>query len=105
MAMTEAEAKTKTCPQSFGVAAEYDGNGNGIRQGGPFSCVGSDCMAWRWKVRDVSSKLSKTPVDGWEHISAEDAMNEYDIKGEVWREPDAEAQLRRPGYCGLAGRP
>lgn len=46
--MTESEAKTKTCPRSIGVQPLYGPDGNGIRDGGPWACLGSECMAWRW---------------------------------------------------------
>ena len=46
---TEAEAKEKTCPLSIAVAPVYHPlDGQGIRDGGPFACVGAECMAWRW---------------------------------------------------------
>lgn len=44
----ETEAKTRICPQTFAAPDVRDNEGNGICQGGPWKCVGSDCMAWRW---------------------------------------------------------
>jgi hypothetical protein len=45
--MTEAEAKTKWCPYTFGVSEIRNGNGDGIRESGPWTCRGAECMAWR----------------------------------------------------------
>ena len=46
--MTEEEAKTKTCHLSIGLPPIYDQSGVGIRDGGPWACLASGCMAWRW---------------------------------------------------------
>ncbi len=44
--MTEDEAKAKVCPKTFGIPDERDEYGSGIREGGPWKCRGSGCMAW-----------------------------------------------------------
>lgn len=46
MLLTEEQAKTKWCPQSFNVVQVE--TGNGLREGGPWVCAGAECMAWRW---------------------------------------------------------
>jgi hypothetical protein len=67
---TEDEAKKLLCPQTMSVA-ETDNY-----LGGPFSCHGSACMAWRWDEAQ--------PI--------EDYDSDFGSK-----HPD-----RRRGYCGLA---
>lgn len=64
-------------------------------------CLGSDCMAWRWAEMTPPAKVSKTLIEGWVHIRAEDA----DDGVEYWIEPDEKRLERRRGYCGLAGKP
>lgn len=89
MITTEEEAKTKTCPQTFAVPADRDpATGIGIAQGGPWNCIGSACMAWRW-------------WDAAEHSRA------YYIENTRNRAPSelsGPIESRR-GYCGLAGSP
>lgn len=76
--ISEEQAKTKTCPRSIGVQPCYSPfDGQGIRDGGPWSCVGSDCMAWRWVETNVN-----------------------DGKGGPMH-PSGDTH----GYCGLAGNP
>lgn len=76
-AMTEEEALARWCPNTFATPAAYTPEGNPVREGGPHLCVGSNCMAWRWKRGDeVSWPTAVTSV--------------------------APAPPRR-GYCGLAG--
>ena len=99
--MTEAEAKTKWCPQTFGIPDVRDHEGNGIMQGGPFNCRGSECMAWRW---------SKKPM-------GQEQDHEDIARDLVAMHPDRFSfdQMTSPigiltdhvgtGYCGLAGRP
>ena len=43
--VTEAEAKTKRCQESFGPA-HSPLHERGIIS--PVTCIGSECMAWRW---------------------------------------------------------
>lgn len=81
--MTEEDARTKICQESFGVSEIRDGNDNGIRESGPWRCIATQCMAWRWATEErrefVSGHMSPQVVE------------------------------TRPstthGYCGLAGKP
>ena len=90
--MTEEEAKTKSCPQSF--APEVDGEPNpqfpghmkGQRYGGfQMRCLGSDCMWWRWMPQTQAT-------DG--------SWNVHET--EHWKGYRADA---KEGFCGLAGTP
>jgi len=48
---SEEAAKSKTCPLSIPVNPIYHPlDGQGVREGGPWPCVGSECMAWRWVI-------------------------------------------------------
>lgn len=49
MILTEQEANTKICPLTFAVREVRGPDGAGIREGGPGNCIGSTCMAWRWR--------------------------------------------------------
>jgi len=83
--LTEEEAKTKWCPFARVAGRTTSDNAaqgcNRNYTGGPDSgglCIGSACMAWRWKAR-----FGTDPVN-----------------------PENCAQLEPMyGYCGLAGRP
>lgn len=86
--MTEADAKTKWCPKvSFSDegADAYSMNNRGDvmrRDTEPVHltrCIASDCMAWRWEMRTVSSP------DQPPH--------------EAYSEPTDR------GYCGAFGKP
>ncbi len=67
MILTEEEAKLKICPQPEMT-----------------NCVGSGCMAWRWKIR------------------MEPMGDPYDVTKPP---PLARAMPLTHGYCGLAGKP
>lgn len=48
MIISEAEAKTKWCPFTYGVPEQRDQfSGQGIRESGPWTCCTTNCMAWR----------------------------------------------------------
>lgn len=104
--MTEEEALKRWCP--FSSTTERFGNGATsqarnrvfIEGGGPImrplagaTCMGSLCMAWRWKPvanpdwRDDTSMITVSP-----------RRNPY-------AEPPASIPSTTDGYCGLAGRP
>lgn len=76
-AYTESEARGKICPQSYAVS-QIDG----VREGGPWLCCSSGCMAWRWR-----DKL--------------DSQGRIQFSGLASKRPSIES---RRGYCGLAGK-
>lgn len=108
MILTEEEAKTKRCQESFGPAyttpdgrsmmAVIYGAGYAV-QASPSHCIGSGCMAWRWQHKPNTELC--TTKDG-----------EYPMHGTGWkleeRSPNGATYSRiRPGegYCGKAGNP
>lgn len=72
--MHEDEARKRTCPLSIGIAPLYV-NGEGVRDGGPWACLGSACMARRWAHPGFDHSIDGQPI------------------------PPVEAE----GGCGLAG--
>lgn len=92
--MTEDEAKTKTCPQTFCQPGQYGPHGEGIVEPGPHTCIGSACMAFRWipplcYVDSDESAIERDPPFGpWER---------YRSGGWI------SSQKQNQGYCGLAG--
>jgi hypothetical protein len=46
--MTEEDARRKWCPASFAIPEQRLPNGDGGREAGPWMCIASGCMAWRW---------------------------------------------------------
>jgi len=111
--VTEEEAKTKRCQESFGPPLSQDGRTiNAFGAGGayaiqtsPTHCIGSACMAWREILKaepafkDVCTTHSDKPPthgEGWTFL-------EGDNTGSSWsREMPAKPAK---GYCGKAGRP
>lgn len=81
--MTEGEAKTKWCPfvrYPCGYKAINRPTSAIGDDGNRGSCIGSECMAWRWKV---------TP----QQVT------------EAWRdEPEHTRITSSDGFCGLAGK-
>lgn len=47
--MTEDEAKAKTCVQTLAPVASADGS---APWHSPASCIGSQCMMWRWELTE-----------------------------------------------------
>lgn len=103
MSMTEAEALTKWCPMARTLYTDGQTFAAGVNRntGGEVTpsdcCLGSRCMAWRWTGLSPVFQTSRTPVEGWEHVSAEDS----DDGVEFWHEPREMALKRRPGCCSL----
>lgn len=106
MLATEAEAKTKRCPESFGSCVGISDTGHmvalsspyGHGQGGAYAvqtapalCIASACMAWRWagmRSNTDHARLHTSPL-AMGHARA----------GKIDKETTA------VGYCGKAGRP
>ena len=94
--MTEEEAKTKWCPHV--VASHTDPRqppSQYEREAGatsPFrhNCIGSACMAWRWKRGPVEARPARPAYD-------EESGKHYDIPARKAAPGD--------GFCGLAGQP
>jgi len=84
MTLTEDEAKTKRCQESFGdrnlgsgyIEARAVQMGTQAYATSPTVCLGSGCMAWRWATPQVVHK---------------------------YNQPTGEIIVK--GYCGKAGRP
>jgi hypothetical protein len=83
MILTEQEAQTKRCQESFGPPLSQDGMSAAASpisvyqavQTSPMNCIGSACMAWRW----VEGERSQGMFQG--------------------------VSPPTKGYCGKAGRP
>lgn len=96
--MTEEEAKTKWCPFARVSCASGPETGNhaanrtptGLHNESSLSsgsfCIGSACMAWR---EEKTFKPTHVGVVGTRENP------EYELGGEI----------RKGGYCGLAGKP
>jgi|GEM_PF-2445704 len=105
MLLTETDAERKWCP----FAASNPDN---------TSCIADSCAMWRWtqitnpsngarRFREADNPAAETEQEagtkpehchGWEFCPCVE-----DPAG--WVEPAAEADKRRLGYCGLAGKP
>lgn len=86
--MTEDEAKTKYCPSPG--ARE---NGHGMPDA---MCIGSACMAWRWKRSDAT-RTKIEAIRDYRDRTGETLQAAKDAVERDWVEPKTE------GYCGLAG--
>lgn len=99
MILTEEEAKTKRCQESFGPPLSPDGNAAVASQHSVFSavqtspmfCVGSACMAWRWKIEGGQMMVAPAPA-GFNQAHAVPV-------------PGTGQPSTTHGYCGKAGRP
>lgn len=76
MIVTEADAKTKRCQESFGPPLSGDGSTLTLHTGGvaamttsPSHCIGTACMAWRWHDPSTwqgpPNAMSSAPPDQW----------------------------------------
>jgi hypothetical protein len=83
MMVTEAEAKTKDCPQPMvrlNIAP----------------CRGSQCLAWRWVRGEITDRWEKP--DGSKVWVTEAFIRATENAAET-------IHWKRVGYCGLGGRP
>lgn len=108
MMLTEEQARTKWCPKSRSIWQHGDRAISANRkESGEYldsdTCLGSACMMWRW-AKIPANYRSGLPRDGWEHITDDEELADYDTSEPFWLEPDAERNKRRLGWCGLAGR-
>ena len=108
--MTDKEAKTKWCP--FSRIVRQDGDERKFLNTGPFnrlslenppesaqtmcedencSCIGSQCMAWRWAEQKMSFSYV---IDIIDDLEKGDSIIANAIKNSECK-----------GYCGLAGKP
>ncbi len=105
MLLTETDAEMKWCP----FAASNPDNP---------SCIADSCAMWRWtpitnpsngarRFREADNPAAETEQEagtkpehchGWEFCPCGE-------EPAGWVEPAAEADKRRLGYCGLAGKP
>jgi hypothetical protein len=117
--VTDSEAGTRWCPAARAIVAKVEGPDGTIgglmgNRGGPEDgpmlshtrCIGARCMAWRIgrqaspkKLADYGHKGASTPRRG----ATVPALYEWDHEIRCWVEPQAEADKRSLGYCGLAG--
>jgi hypothetical protein len=74
MILTEEEAKTKRCQESFGFPTQ---------PAFPSHCIGSACMAWRWKWFVTGGQPD----------------------GSVTHHHTLASNGDKLGYCGKAGQP
>lgn len=110
MTLTELDARKKFCPFSFTAVPVVNEYGAEIQCSGPWTCKGSECMAWRadpvspeWdelvvnRLRGEDNPPFSNCPDGWEVLSYGTGST-Y----KVHRKRDPKPAT---GYCGLAGKP
>lgn len=107
MNVTEAEAKTKWCPFARGSfvmvgnsPASVNRNLSGEASSGA-SCIGSDCMAWRWNAFMRSNRVHPDVVKNYtERGLYRQTDAAPDAQGFVEVVPD---MTKQTGSCGLVG--
>lgn len=121
MLLTEKEAKEKWCPHvRIAVLAGHGGAACNTHPD-PYidadcRCAGSRCAMWRWseprKARRAytcdDTTATTDPGNRPGAVPADWCFEPHDAaEGDpaAWVEPEDQANLRRRGYCGLAGKP
>lgn len=94
--MTEDEAKTKTCHRT--LAAIHDPSGGVFHA--PAACIGSACMAWRWKAFSGEGLIHAI-----KRRREETGCSLVEAKNYVESHPEFVGRTREHGGCGLAGAP
>lgn len=112
--LTEDEAKTKICPLSFSVAEIRGHDGCGIREGGPWKCIASACMAWRVGApaqdatfQKVEMREGESPIgDGWAiaESGTDGPYGKEAYSWNIWLREKAPERLAT-GFCGAFGKP
>ena len=93
MILTEKEAKDKWCPQTMPSIP-------GDRNGGPFPCAASECMAWRWALSPEGNLAMRqtAPPSVCPNCSGDGTdCAECEGTGRI-------GHYERTGFCGLAGK-
>lgn len=110
--MTEAEAKTKWCPQArVGGSVGTEAQGTSTNrwhhqpisdvQAADYRCIGSACMAWRWS----ESKRTAAFLEAVQaHMQRQSKPNFNTAVQAVYAETGGRFE-RVEGLCGLAGKP
>jgi len=105
MIIEERNADTMICP--IGIANSHPDRVIDIL------CAGSKCMAWRWEDKHPRpnffrpAKAVTEEPERPEIVPANWIWIPYDENEDIggyWTEPQAEADKRATGYCGLAYR-
>ena len=114
------EAKESVCPFfiiTTSILAAADKKLNGYDTMG---CMANDCNMWRkgpcphpeFILHEKNAE--EPPAENDEYVSPERPGHvpfgyEFTFEPETlstfWREPESSVEARRPGYCGLAGKP
>lgn len=90
--MTEDEAKTKWCVQSF-ATPQIDH----VREAGPWTCAGSACMAWEWSEAKRTFAFLEAVQ---RHMQTQDKPNFNTATQAVFAETGGQFE-RVEGDCGL----
>lgn len=84
--MTESDAKQKWCPMVRQAGRDGGSYNRATSGANACNCIGSDCMMWR-ETEPLRTMNGQHVPAGYERAY-----------------PEA-VQMRKTGYCGLAGKP